>query len=172
MWIEFCTRFAALTLYYFACISKRISWRSESSDTLPWLISSTTRKGQCVRSWSDTKYKIVDTDRSCYSSHKVNFFTELLIEPSLETSYYGNCQICWTSIFTHQNEEVTLVRAFSSSTAEVYKAKAAYVRPATSNTMSYNEPKVCCIHLTAILGYNINPGTTNNTFPIFKIAKM
>jgi hypothetical protein len=28
------------------------------------LISSTTRKGQCVKSWRETRYSIVDTERS------------------------------------------------------------------------------------------------------------
>jgi hypothetical protein len=31
---------------------------------LPWFISSTTRNGQLVRSWSDTRYRMVETDRS------------------------------------------------------------------------------------------------------------
>ncbi len=38
--------------------------------SLPWLISSTTRKGQWVRSWSETKYKMVATDLSCFTKYK------------------------------------------------------------------------------------------------------
>lgn len=51
------------TSYHFS-IALSASVRELVQFDLPWFISSTTRKGQLVRSWSDTRYRIVETDRS------------------------------------------------------------------------------------------------------------
>ena len=54
----------------------------------PWLISSTTRNGQWVMACSDTRNRMVDTDRSCthrcthrygWTSHEVRFSESLLL---------------------------------------------------------------------------------------------
>lgn len=48
---------------------------------LPWFISSTTRNGQLVRSWSDTRYRMVETERS-YTWHENKY--QLLTRHSRE----------------------------------------------------------------------------------------
>lgn len=55
----------AVTIYLLNPSSEEDSDFPGRSFTIPWLISSTTRKGQYVRSCRDTKYRIVDTERSC-----------------------------------------------------------------------------------------------------------